>query len=192
MGLVRKQRRKYETPNHPWQAQRIEEERKIIEEYGLTNKKQIWKNASILRNFRKQATEITKLRGEKKDSNSKILIQKLNRLNLVKTGSKLSDILNLQLRDVLERRLQTVVYKKNLSNSIKQARQFILHKKISVNGKIISSPSYLINEKDKIEYKNGFSPVLTTVVESKTKNTEEVEVKENLSVESTETPEVAK
>jgi len=192
MGLVRKQRRKYETPNHPWQAQRIEEERKIIEEYGLTNKKQIWKNASILRNFRKQAREITKLRGEKKDSNSKILIQKLNRLNLVKTGSKLSDILNLQLRDVLERRLQTVVYKKNLSNSIKQARQFILHKKISVNGKIISSPSYLINEKDKIEYKNGFSPVLTTVVESKTKNIEEVEVKENLSVESTETPEVAK
>ena len=192
MGLVRKQRRKYETPNHPWQAQRIEEERKIIEEYGLTNKKQIWKNASILRNFRKQAREITKLRGEKKDSNSKILIQKLNRLNLVKTGSKLSDILNLQLRDVLERRLQTVVYKKNLSNSIKQARQFILHKKISVNGKIISSPSYLINEKDKVEYKNGFSPVLTTVVESKTKNTEEVEVKENLSVESTETPEVAK
>ncbi|MBN88444.1 30S ribosomal protein S4 [Candidatus Woesearchaeota archaeon] len=192
MGLVRKQRRKYETPNHPWQAQRIEEERKIIEEYGLTNKKQIWKNASILRNFRKQAREITKLRGEKKDSNSKILIQKLNRLNLVKTGSKLSDILNLQLRDVLERRLQTVVYKKNLSNSIKQARQFILHKKISVNGKIISSPSYLINEKDKIEYKNGFSPVLTTVVESKTKNTDEVEVKENLSVKSTETPEVAK
>jgi small subunit ribosomal protein S4 len=192
MGLVRKQRRKYETPNHPWQAQRIEEERKIIEEYGLTNKKQIWKNASILRNFRKQAREITKLRGEKKDSNSKILIQKLNRLNLVKTGSKLSDILNLQLRDVLERRLQTVVYKKNLSNSIKQARQFILHKKISVNGKIISSPSYLINEKDKIEYKSGFSPVLTTVVESKTKNTEEVEVKENLSIESTETPEVAK
>ena len=192
MGLVRKQRRKYETPNHPWQAQRIEEERKIIEEYGLTNKKQIWKNASILRNFRKQAREITKLRGEKKDSNSKILIQKLNRLNLVKTGSKLSDILNLQLRDVLERRLQTVVYKKNLSNSIKQARQFILHKKISVNGKIISSPSYLINEKDKVEYKNGFSPVLTTVVESKTKNTEEVEVKENLRVESTETPEVAK
>ena len=192
MGLVRKQRRKYETPNHPWQAQRIEEERKIIEEYGLTNKKQIWKNASILRNFRKQAREITKLRGEKKDSNSKILIQKLNRLNLVKTGSKLSDILNLQLRDVLERRLQTVVYKKNLSNSIKQARQFILHKKISVNGKIISSPSYLINEKDKIEYKNGFSPVLTTVVESKTEKIEEVEVKENLSVESTETPEVAK
>ena len=76
------------------EAQRIEEERKIIEEYGLTNKKQIWKNASILRNFRKQAREITKLRGEKKDSNSKILIQKLNRLNLVKTGSKLSDILN--------------------------------------------------------------------------------------------------
>ena len=190
MGLVRKQRRKYETPNHPWQAQRIEEERKIIEEYGLTNKKQIWKNASILRNFRKQAREITKLRGERKENNSKILIQKLNRLNLIKTESKLSDILNLQLRDVLERRLQTVVYKKNLSNSIKQARQFILHKKISVNGKIISSPSYLINEKDKVEYKKGFSPTLTTVVETKTKNIEEVEVKENLNTESIENQEV--
>ena len=146
-----------------------------------------------IKKFQKTSKRNYKIkRRKKKIAIQKILIQKLNRLNLVKTGSKLSDILNLQLRDVLERRLQTVVYKKNLSNSIKQARQFILHKKISVNGKIISSPSYLINEKDKIEYKNGFSPVLTTVVESKTKNIEEVEVKENLSVESTETPEVAK
>jgi len=177
MGLARKQRRKFETPNHPWQAQRIEEEKKIIEEYGLTNKKQIWKNSSILRNFRKQAREITKLRGDKKQSYSNILLAKLNRLNLVKKDSSLNDILNLELRDVLERRLQTIVYKKNLANSIKQARQFILHKKISVNGAIISSPSHLINEGDKVEYKIGFNPVLTKVIESKAEN--KLEVPEN-------------
>jgi len=64
-----------------------------------------------------------------------------------------------------------------LANSIKQARQFILHKKISVNGSIISSPSHLINDGDKVEYKIGFSPVLTKVIESKAEN--KLEVPEN-------------
>ena len=58
MGLARKTRRKYDTPNHPWQAERIDEEKKLIDEYGLTNKKQIWKMSSLLRNFRKQARDI--------------------------------------------------------------------------------------------------------------------------------------
>ena len=74
MGLARKTRRKYDTPNHPWQAERIDEEKKLIDEYGLTNKKQIWKMSSLLRNFRKQARDIIGLRGERKESSIKILI----------------------------------------------------------------------------------------------------------------------
>jgi len=86
-------------------------------------------------------------------------------------------VLNLQLRDLLERRLQTVVYKMGLSNSVNQSRQFILHKKVTVNGTALTSPSYLVREGDKIAFKEGFSPVLVEVVEKAPKTEEKVEVK---------------
>ena len=174
MGLARKTRRKYDTPNHPWQAERIDEEKKLIDEYGLTNKKQIWKMSSLLRNFRKQARDIIGLRGERKESSIKILISKLTRLGLLNKDSTTGDVLNLSLRDILERRLQTVVYKMGLANSVKQARQFILHRKVMVNEKVISSPSYLINTGDKISLKSGFTPNLVKVIVEEPK----VEVKE--------------
>ena len=50
MGDPKKQRKKYETPLHPWQGERILAEKKIMEEYGLKNKKEIWKMNSMLRN----------------------------------------------------------------------------------------------------------------------------------------------
>jgi|ETN01SMinimDraft_1059929.scaffolds.fasta_scaffold45659_3 small subunit ribosomal protein S4 len=164
MGLARKTRRKYDTPNHPWQAERIDEEKKLIEEYGLTNKKQIWKMSSLLRNFRKQARDIIGLRSERKEASIKILISKLTRLGLLNKDSTTGDVLNLSLRDILERRLQTVVYKMGLANSVKQARQFILHRKVVVNEKVISSPSYLINTGDKVSLKSGFTPNLVKIV----------------------------
>ncbi len=176
MGLARKTRRKYDTPNHPWQAERIDEERKLISEYGLTNKKQIWKMSSLLRNFRKQARDIIGLRGERKESSIKILISKLTRLGLLNKDSTTGDVLNLSLRDILERRLQTVVYKMGLANSVKQARQFILHRKVMVNGRILSSPSYLINTGDKVALKDGFTPNLVKVIEEPKVEVKEVEV----------------
>ena len=162
--MARKTRRKYDTPNHPWQAERIDEEKKLIEEYGLTNKKQIWKMSSLLRNFRKQARDIIGLRSERKEASIKILISKLTRLGLLNKDSTTGDVLNLSLRDILERRLQTVVYKMGLANSVKQARQFILHRKVVVNEKVISSPSYLINTGDKVSLKSGFTPNLVKIV----------------------------
>ena len=178
MGLARKTRRKYGTPNHPWQAERIDEERKLISEYGLTNKKQIWKMSSLLRNFRKQARDIIGLRGERKEASIKILISKLNRLGLLKKDSTTGDVLNLSLRDILERRLQTVVYIMGLANSVKQARQFILHRKVTINERVVSSPSYLINTGDKVALKKGFIPNLVKVIEEPKVDVKEVDVKE--------------
>ena len=64
-----------------------------------------------------------------------------------------------------------------LSNSVNQSRQFILHKKVTVNGTALTSPSYLVREGDKIAFKEGFSPVLVEVVEKAPKTEEKVEVK---------------
>ncbi|MEA1999633.1 MAG: 30S ribosomal protein S4, partial [Euryarchaeota archaeon] len=46
----------------------------------------------------------------------------------------------------LERRLQTRVYKKELANSIKHARQLIVHGHIAVDGRRVTIPSYIIRE----------------------------------------------
>lgn len=177
MGLARHQRKKYTSPNHPWQADRIDEEKEIVKEYGFTNKKQIWKMESVLRNYRAQARDIVGLRGERKDIALKILIEKLIKLGLVEKDATADNVLNLQLRDLLERRLQTIVYKMGLSNSVNQSRQFILHRKVTVNGKVVTSPSYLAKVGDKIAFKEGFSPVLVEVVEKAPKTEEKVEVK---------------
>jgi len=177
MGLARRQRKKYQSPNHPWQADRIDEEQELVQEYGFTNKKQIWKMEAILRNFRSQARDIIGLRGEKKEAALKTLIKKLIKLGLVQKDASADDVLNLQLRDLLERRFQTVVYKMGLANSVNQARQFILHKKVTVDGKVITSPAYLINAGSKVAFREGFSPVLVQVVEKKADKEESAPVK---------------
>ena len=58
------------------------------------------------------------------------------------------------MEDILERRLQTLVFQRGLSQSIQQARQLITHGHISIAGKRVSSPSYLVlkEEEDQISY----------------------------------------
>ena len=66
---------------------------------------------------------------------------------LKKIGLKvesIADILSLDKRDYLNRRLQTIVLNKKLSQTIKGARQLITHKKILVNEKVVDSPSYIV------------------------------------------------
>lgn len=69
-------------------------------------------------------------------------------------GSRLEDVLALSIEDVLERRLQTQVYKKDLSNSLKHARQLIVHGHIAVDNRRVTIPSYIVNveEVKKIDY----------------------------------------
>ena len=66
MGDPKFLRRTYDTPKHPWEAARMEEERKLLVRYGLKNKRELWKAQSILRGFRGQA-RIFKLGSEPKN-----------------------------------------------------------------------------------------------------------------------------
>mgnify|MGYP000312403668 CR=1 FL=1 len=85
----------------------------------------------------------------------KALIERLYHMGLLPTTeTTLDSILSLTVRDVLERRLQTIVYKKGLASSIYHARQLIVHGHIAINGRRVRSPGYLvsIDEEDKIGY----------------------------------------
>jgi small subunit ribosomal protein S4 len=91
------------------------------------------------------------------------LINKLRRIGILHETAGLDDVLDLQIEDILERRLQTIVFRRNMANSIHQARQLIVHRHISIEGKRISSPSYLVlrGEDEKIAY-SPHSPLLNS------------------------------
>ena len=144
MGDPRKNRKKFQTPMHPWRSERIESEKEIVKQYGIKRKNEIWKMDSSLKSFLKRAKTVIALRTEQSEVEKTQLLTKLSRLGLLKS-SKVEDVLNLTLKDVMERRLQTMLVRKNLANSMLQSRQFIAHGNIAVGTKKITSPSYLVS-----------------------------------------------
>lgn len=155
MGDPRRLRKAYKRPYRPFEKSRIDEELVLLGEYGLRNKKELWRHAAQLRNYRNQAREMRSLPEETQKKRREELIGKLSRLGLVNDNATLDDVLSLTQKDILNRRLQTFVFKKGLARSIYQARQLVVHQHISVNGKVVSSPSYVLKkgEDAKIEYR---------------------------------------
>ncbi len=149
MGDPRKIRKKYETPIHPWQKSRIVEEIKLVKEYGLKNKKELWKFSSFLKKYKDQAKKLIAMQGKQADVERAQMMDKLKSLALISPGNETYDaIFSLQLKDVLDRMLQTVLYKKGLARSIKQARQFIIHRHVMIGDHKITTPRYLVSVKE--------------------------------------------
>ncbi len=145
MGDPKLLRKKYSTPTHPWQKARIEEERGLTREYGFKNKKELWKLNSKLRAFKSQVKDIVPKTDEIAHEQKQMLLKKLQGLGLIDEKAILEDILALTLKDLCERRLQTIVFKKGLARSIKQARQLIVHEHVVVGERKITSPSYILD-----------------------------------------------
>ncbi len=145
MGDPKRKRKKFSKPSHPWQKERIAVERGILNQYGLRRKYEIWKMDSMLKKFLHRAKTIIGERTQQSELEKKQLLSRLYLLGLLKKDSKVENVLNLTLKDILERRLQTLVYRKQLAGTMFQARQFITHEHIAVGSKKITSPSYLIS-----------------------------------------------
>ena len=193
MGHPRKLRKKYTTPSHPWQRERMEKESEIKKFYSLKNKKEIWKANSILKNFKMQAKKIIREKTSQSKKEGKQLMDRLKKLNLL-NSDKQEDILNLTIENVLDRRLQTQVFKLGLARSIKQARQLIKHGHIFVTGKKMTIPSYLVNADDAIKYspKSSFNnpehperiTENTKIIKKEAEEIKETSIKEEPGVES--------
>jgi len=144
MGAPKKQRKKYSTALNPWQKTRIEEEIILLKEYGLKNKREIYKMRSILKGFADQSKNLIASKTKQAEKERIALLNKLSNLGLITKTGNVDDVLDLSLNDIMDRRLQTLVYKKAMARSIKQARQFIVHEHIVLGNKIITVPSYLV------------------------------------------------
>ena len=148
MGDPRRLRKKFETPLHPWRSENIEAERAVKQEYALKNKQELWRMSSVLRDFKNQAKKLIARQGVQADLERKQLLSRLERLGLLQTGAKLDAVLSLQTKDILNRRLQSFVYRQGIARSMKQARQFITHYHVAVSGRTVSAPSYIVTKAD--------------------------------------------
>ncbi|MEM4729884.1 MAG: 30S ribosomal protein S4 [Thermoplasmata archaeon] len=160
MGDPKFSRRKYDTPSHPWQASRIQEENEILRKYGLKNKREVWKAQSYLRGLRRQARELqARLRTKDPQAEKEFrnLIKRAADLGLLPPTASLDDVLALNVDAILGRRLQTLVYQKGLAATLRQARQMIVHGHVAVGGRKVRVPGYLVRsaEAESISYSDS-------------------------------------
>ncbi len=167
MGYPGKNHKSYQTPKRPWEKSRIENETRLVIEYGLRNKREVWKAQEHLRRYRKGARNLlalgsSEVNRDQYEAKKDELISHLQRAGLLGPDAGIDDVLSLKIQTQLERRLQTVVYRKGLARSPKQARQLITHGHIAIAGRRISIPGYRVNrnEETQIAY-YGASPFLS-------------------------------
>ena len=144
MGAPKKLKKKYSKPAHPWQKERILAEKELSKKYGLRRKYEIWKMNSILKNFSRQIKKLIPQKTVHAELERSQLLKKLTSLGLLDKSAKIADALSITLKDIMERRLQSLVYKKKLARSVRQARQFIIHRHIMVGDNRMTAPSYLV------------------------------------------------
>jgi small subunit ribosomal protein S4 len=155
MGDPKKSRKKWEGPGHPWIKAYLEKEQILLGKYGLRNKRELWLTRTIIRKFRHQARSLLALPPTERAIRERQLINKLYKMGLLKSQNvTIDEILGLTEENLLERRLQTIVYKKGLARTIWQARQLIIHGHIAISGRRVTSPGYLVNieEENLIDY----------------------------------------
>ena len=147
MGDPKFPKKTYSTPRHPWEKERIDSERELLNQFGLKNKRELWKNMELLKSFRSQAREL-QARMRTNDENAvkqfQLLIKRLNRYSIISENATLDDVLSLTIEDILARRLQTIVYRKNYARTPKQARQLITHGHITMDGRRVTVPGVIV------------------------------------------------
>jgi len=137
----------YKVPRRPYEAPRLDAELKLAGEYGLRNKREIWRIALILSKIRRAARELLKLepKDPKRLFEGNALIRRLVRIGVLdETKMRLDYVLALKIEDFLERRLQTQVFKSGLAKSIHHARVLIRQRHIRVGKQMVNVPSFVV------------------------------------------------
>ena len=145
--MIRRQHKKYSKPRKLFDNTRISSENKLVNHYGLKNKKEIWKADFAIGRLRGHAKKLITASSEKQQEFLDRLIAK----GLLKSNAKIDDVLALTKEAILERRLQTIVFKKNMTKTAKEARQLITHRHIQIGDKIVTIPSYFVDLNEEAE-----------------------------------------
>ncbi|KAI6657504.1 S9 [Oopsacas minuta] len=147
----------YQTPRRPFEKERLNQELRLIGDFGLRNKRELWRVKYTLAKIRKGARELLTLdeKHPKRLFEGNALLRRLVKVGVLEEGKmKLDYVLGLKLEDFLERRLQTQVFKRNLARSVHHARVLIRQRHIRVRKQIVTVPSFMVrlDSQQHIEY----------------------------------------
>ncbi len=154
MGAPKRNRKKYEKPKRIWDLQRIKKDSAFIREYGLKNRRELWKVQTQLSRLRGNVRLLLSGRESNPAEESNIISYLLKKGILVGEAPTLENVLDLNENAFMNRRLQTVVFKRGLARTIRQARQLIVHGFIAIDKKKVTRPSYMLDkdEDSKVSY----------------------------------------
>ena len=148
MGDPKTPRRVWKKPKRPLNYDLLMDELKTLGAFGLKTKRELWKTQTELSRVRLQARSLLALRQEIRERKEPILIQSLSKIGLVDQNSTLDDVLNLQVTDLLSRRLQTMAQKKLYFKTPYQARQAIVHGHVMIGDSVVTIPSYVVKTEE--------------------------------------------
>jgi len=156
MGDPKKQRKKFDTPRFRWRKDILQEELKLLGQYGLRNKHELWRHKTILSKTRGIARSLISKTPEEREKMENELLTKLKKVGILQETAVLDNVLDLTIEDILERRLQTIVFRKGLARTIFQSRQLITHGHVTIDNRRITVPGYMVAKVD--EPKVIYSP----------------------------------
>jgi len=148
MGDPKTPRRVWKKPKRPLNYDLMMDELKTLGTFGLKTKRELWKTQTELSRVRFQARSLLALRQEERERKEPILIQSLSKIGLVDQNSTLDDVLNLQVNDLLSRRLQTMAQRILFFKTPYQARQAIVHGHVMIGDGVVTIPSYIVKTEE--------------------------------------------
>ena len=154
MGDPKYPRRVWRKPKRPLNYDLKMEELEVLGMFGLRTKRELWKAHTELSRVRHQARSLLALRAEDRSKKEPILMKSLAKIGLVSADATLDDVLNLNVKDLLSRRLQTIVTKKFEFKTPYQARQAVVHGHMMIGQRKINIPSYVVtmDEENEIRF----------------------------------------
>jgi len=144
-------RKVWKKPKRPLNYDLMMDELKTLGTFGLKTKKELWKTQTELSRVRLQARSLLALRQEERERKEPILIQSLSKIGLVDQNSTLDDVLNLQVNDLLSRRLQTMAQRILFFKTPYQARQAIVHGHVMIGDGVVTIPSYIVKTEEEVK-----------------------------------------
>jgi small subunit ribosomal protein S4 len=148
MGDPKRQRRKFDTPRFPWRKDILDEELKLLGTFGLRNKHELWRHETQLSKFRGIARSLIGRAPEERLRMENELLTHLKKIGVLQETAILDDVLDLSIEDILERRLQTIVFRKSLTKTVHQSRQLITHGHITIDNRRVTVPGYIVSREE--------------------------------------------
>ena len=151
MGDPKKQRKKFETPRFRWRKDILQEELKLLGQFGLRNKHELWRHKTMLSKTRGIARSLIGKTPEERGKMENELLSRLKKIGILDETAVLDNVLDLSIENMLERRLQTIVFRKGLTRTVFQARQLITHGHINVGNRCVTVPGYIVSKEEEKE-----------------------------------------